>query len=165
MKNTTQSVQCFWNLTYCGQLRVQENQTVTILTSYSCFFFNRPSWVSADKKDLNNTIKEALWTPLNINAKSKILGVLEQGFSAMMIKFIVAPLDLSTVHECVSVKTEVLSDELFVLPDKCTPNQIAKTHILLSRLNSLPTCYSHNTQIRLLSVQRKWKTCNFMLHL
>lgn len=59
-----------------------------------------------------------------------------------------------------------MSDKLFVLPYKCTLNFAAKTHILLSRPDSLPTCYSHNTQIRVLSVQRLWETCNFgLVHL
>lgn len=48
----------------------------------------------------------------------------------------------------------VMPDKLFVLSYKCTLNLAAKTHILLSRSESLPTCYSHNTQIRVLSEHR-----------
>lgn len=46
-----------------------------------------------------------------------------------------------------------MPDKLFVTAYKCMLNWAAKTHILLSRPDSLPTCYSHNTQIRVLSVQ------------
>lgn len=66
-------------------------------------------------------------------------------------------------HACLSLPIVVMSDKLFVLPYKYTVNWAAKTHILLSRPDSLPTCYSHNTQIRVLSVQRLWETHSFVL--
>lgn len=56
----------------------------------------------------------------------------------------------------------VLSDNLFVLSNKCKLNWAAKTHILFTRPDSMPTSYSHNTQISVLSVLRLWETCNFV---
>lgn len=64
---------------------------------------------------------------------------------------------------CVRMAIVVMPDKSFVLSYKCDYNWAAKTHILLSSPDSLPTRYSHNTQITVLSVQTLWETCNFAL--